>query len=1359
MEALNDISILSWNIRGAQNNNAKRQLKEMIRKYQPTFLAIVETHTPFARLNHFWSTNNYMPIHIVEASGHSGGIWLLKLTHSVYTTNVLDSNQFSITFTISHNNTTTSCTCIYASPNPTLRPNFWNYLINLQTTIAGTWMLIGDFNETLLPSEQRGGVFNHTRATVFANFIDNCNLLDLTTTGGRFTWHRNHNGLRILSKKLDRGLANISWRLAFPEAFIEVLCRLHSDHNPLLLRFGGLPTAAGPRPFRFEAAWINHEDYAEVVDRAWQSANHNLPLALNNARDFSITFNREIFGNIFQRKKHIERRLQGIQKYLERVDSTRHVLLEKELQNQYNNILFQEEMLWYQKSREQWIKFGDKNSSFFHAQTIIRRRRNKIHRLQLPNGTWSTDCATLQDEAQLYFKNFFSSTQPVHNRIFREGSHPIIDDAGITALTCPITKDEVTAALNSMKPFKAPGPDGFHCIFFKQYWHIVGDDIFHLVKTAFSSGYFDHNISNTLIALIPKIDTPKTFKDFRPISLCNIVYKLITKVLVHRLRPFLDNIIGPFQSSFLPGRGTSDNAIVLQEIIHFMKRSRNKNGYAAFKLDLEKAFDNVNWDFLRNCLIDFGFPDITVRLIMHCVTSPTYSILWNGTQLPPFTPTHGLRQGDPLSPYLFIICMEKLSVAINNAVIQRNWEPIAITTHGPQLSHLLFADDVLLFTKAKNSQINFITELFERFSHASGLKINLSKSRAYYSSGTPQDKIHRLTSLSGIRNTLSLEKYLGFPILQGRAKKTDFLFIFEKMQRRLASWKNKILNKSGRLALASSVLSSIPTYYMQITWLPQSICDGIDQITRNFLWKDSNKKGINLVGWKKISRPKNLGGLGLRSARDANICLLGKLVWDLLQSTNKLWVNIFSHRYTTGFKLLQASVQQSSSNTWSSVIRAKDILHKGFSWRAGSGSSSFWYSPWSTLGYICTLVPYVDIHDIHLTVKDVVGGCFPYTQMIYTHLPQAALDTINNTQLSFNASLQDVFIWSHNKNGDYTTKSGYDWLLSQSEQVIIPSHSWSWIWKIAGPEKIKFLFWLACHDAVPTLSVLHHRNIVSSPICSRCGELIETFLHCIRDCRYSRSIWFHIGLTSSSFHGISSVHDWLKHNYFSPHRSIFMAGVWWSWRHRNLMCLNNECWSAVRISYNIFSMVDNLNSCFPTLMDEANIRTTKWNCLDFTGFVLNTDGSCSGTPIRCGFGCIIRNSDGRFISGASGHITGSSDILLAELSGIYQGLKLASSLGVTDLICYTDSLLSCNLIQGPCSSYHIYGVLIQNIKDHLRQYNIHICHTLREGNQSADYLAKLGASSNVALMIHDAPSVELRNLMDIDARGTLFIRE
>ncbi|MCI28277.1 ribonuclease H, partial [Trifolium medium] len=146
----------------------------------------------------------------------------------------------------------------------------------------------------------------------------------------------------------------------------------------------------------------------------------------------------------------------------------------------------------------------------------------------------------------------------------------------------------------------------------------------------------------------------------------------------------------------------------------------------------------------------------------------------------------------------------------------------------------------------------------------------------------PQAKINKLTSIYGIGSTTSLDKYLGFPILKGRAKISDFHFIIDKMQSRLAFWKNRMLNKPGRLALASSVLTSIPSYYMQIAWLPQIICDSIDQITRNFIWRDFNNKGIHLVGWNKITRPKQYGGLGIRPASEANISLLGKLVWDMV---------------------------------------------------------------------------------------------------------------------------------------------------------------------------------------------------------------------------------------------------------------------------------------------------------------------------------------------------------------------------------------------------------------------------------------------------------------------------------------------
>lgn len=214
-----------------------------------------------------------------------------------------------------------------------------------------------------------------------------------------------------------------------------------------------------------------------------------------------------------------------------------------------------------------------------------------------------------------------------------------------------------------------------------------------------------------------------------------------------------------------------------------------------------------------------------------------------------------------LSPYLFILCMEKLSLAIIEAVDQKIWLPNKVSKNGPYISYLFFADDVLLFTKAKTSQARMIDKMFDMFSKASGLKVSLAKSRAFYSKGVTRPKIEKLTSIHSIRCTFSLEKYLGFPIFKGRARKVDFDFIVEKMQSRLASWKHRFLNKAGRLALASSVLSSIPNYYMQIYWLPQSICAQIDKTTRDFIWKGNSNKGICLVGWEKITMPKRIGGL------------------------------------------------------------------------------------------------------------------------------------------------------------------------------------------------------------------------------------------------------------------------------------------------------------------------------------------------------------------------------------------------------------------------------------------------------------------------------------------------------------------
>lgn len=576
-------------------------------------------------------------------------------------------------------------------------------------------------------------------------------------------------------------------------------------------------------------------------------------------------------------------------------------------------------------------------------------------------------------------------------------------------------------------------------------------------------------------------------------------------------------------------------------------------------------------------------------------------------------------------------------------------------------------------------------------------------------------------------------------MLQGRPKKSDFHFIIEKMQTRLAAWKSRLLNRTGRMTLASSVLSSIPTYYMQINWLPQNICDSIDQTTRNFLWKGTNNKGIHLVNWKTVTSPKSIGGLSIRTARDANTSLLGKLVWDMVQSTNKLWVNILSNRYTSGSNTLHATTNSNSSPTWSSIIKAKDILSSGYVWHAGSGSSSFWFNHWSSHGLIGSLVPIIDVHDLHLTVREVFTSNGQPTQALYTNLPQALATSINNYRINFNERVEDTFIWKENVNGVYNAKSGYSWLLRNSVTTNnTPTMiSWSWIWRLKIPEKFKLLVWLACHNAVPTLSLLRHRNMVNSAICSRCGNEDETLLHCLRDCSHSKIIWLKIGFTEPEFFVEGAPQIWLKTNATGARSTIFLAALWWTWRQRNQMCLSDEPWSLVRIQYQIQHAVEAIENALHSEIIPTPGRTVRWNENNFNSFVLNVDGSCLGTPIRAGFGGIIRNYAGLFLKGFSGYITASSDILFAELTAIHRGILLAIDLGIEEMVCYSDSMISIQLLTVHAITYHAYAVLLQDIRDLLSSRNFTLHHCLREGNQCADFLAKLGATSNEEFSTYD----------------------
>ncbi|KAK1554997.1 hypothetical protein Q3G72_020206 [Acer saccharum] len=806
----------------------------------------------------------------------------------------------------------------YGNPCPSHRGESWNLLRRLRAVDDLPWVCGGDFNELLSVSEKRGGAAKSISDMVaFRQAIDDCELTDLGYSGPNYTWNNKREGKDNIQQRLDRFLANQQWIDSFLQVTVKHLGFFVSDHRPILLEFDSDSRIqkGAERGFLFEPFWMKEEDFSEVVKDAWTEKSPpqsvlDLKYKLSWCAAKLMGWSKERFGSL---RKSINGKQREIEALYVRSQEPGVMERIKRLERELEGLLDCEEIYWRQRARSDWLVAGDRNSKFFHKRAS------------------STNPST---------RNINKATEAIKARLNSDMSQLLGE---------VFRADEVKRALFEMNPTKAPGPDGFQAIFFQKSWSVVGEELTNICLKVLNGTASIRDFNYTNIVLIPKIKNPSSPKDFRPISLCSVVYKTVTKVMANRLKEILPAIISPSQSAFIPGRLIFDNVLISFEILHSISRKKlGKRGLMALKLDMSKAYDRIEWDFIQAVMIKMNFPQNWIDLVRDCISTSSLSLLLNGKPVGKVIPSRGLRQGCPLSPYLFILCAEALSSLLQNSENNGRGLGVKCCRGSPLVSHLFFADDSVLFYRASKENCRTIRNLLTIYENGSGQQVNLQKSRITFSPNVPQDTRREIQGFFQIADCNTHDKYLGLPTLVGRNKRKTFNEIKERVWKKVCSWKSNMFSFGGKEVLINAVAQAIPTYVMSIFQLPVCLCKDLGALISKFWWgsKDGKRK-TSWVSWDRMCLPKSCGGMGFKDLTLFNQSLLAKQAWCVLHHPNSLVAKVLKAKYFRQEDFLQAPLRPGCSQCWRSIIWGRELLQMGLRWKIGNGSSIKIFSdPW-----------------------------------------------------------------------------------------------------------------------------------------------------------------------------------------------------------------------------------------------------------------------------------------------------------------------------------------------------------------------------------------------------------------------------
>jgi exonuclease III len=759
------IQVCSWNVRGLNDSIKCGNILSELLSASPYIVLVQETKLntiPSLKL-HSFIPRRLDSFLFNPADGTSGGVltaWNSLNFHSARS--LTTQHTLTICFTSTASNLTFYVTNVYAPSTHELLSSFLDELksIPLNLDPDTPWLIFGDFNMIRYPHEKNNANFHQAEADAFNDCIHSLCLIDLPLIGRQFTWTSKRTIPTL--ERLDRGFINLAWDKSLPNTILTPLTRRTSDHVPLVV------TAATQIPksklFRFENYWINQAGFREIVQSAWCCRTVNsdsaglLAAKLKETRRGLKNWSKQ-HSNMYQQESdcrlvinlldHIEE-----QRSLSISESKLRVVITKVLSRTAQAKL----LLWRQRAKIKVAVEGDENTRFFHACANQRRRQNKIQVIEHE----SVELYDHERKAAVlhgFYSGLLGSNPQTEwsfrlNDLYPEG--PI----SLSNLENGFEHEEIHAAFKHMKPNASPGPDGFGPLFFKKMWHIVAPDIVNFFA-AFNSQTSDlARINRSYLVLLPKKEGAKRPQEFRPIALQNTVVKAVSRVLMQRLQPLIPHLIGTDQSGFVQGRCIADNFVYAADLLSCCHRRRCPT--IILKLDFHKAFDCVDWESLHIIMRHRGFPEKRNTWIMNILQTGKTAVLLNGDPGKWINCKRGLRQGDPLSPYLFIIVADVLCRLLH-------FHPAAADIRHPIIHDqpcpvLQYADDTLIFLRCTPQAIAATKQILQLFEKATGLAINYHKT-TFLPIAVPDHEECELASVFGATTSTFPQTYLGLPPL------------------------------------------------------------------------------------------------------------------------------------------------------------------------------------------------------------------------------------------------------------------------------------------------------------------------------------------------------------------------------------------------------------------------------------------------------------------------------------------------------------------------------------------------------------------------------------------------------------------